>query len=176
MDASYLYPAGHHPVRRNYTSDALYDAPRRSRLDCPVRYYFIDFGISSRFREGDSPYVLGTKGRDKEAPELSSEVPYNPFYLDVFVLGHLYHDEFLMKYRDLSFLEPLIFSMLHPDPEARPTAGEACLLFQEICSKLSGSYLRWRLRPRTETTPESVIYDTVDIAKAGLYQLKRLLL
>lgn len=96
MDGSPLYPQGHHPVRLDYTPDGVYDAPYLSRMDNPVKYYFIDFGISTQFREGDPPYVLGTKGRDKSVPELSDTVPYNPFLLDIYVLGHLYQQEFLL--------------------------------------------------------------------------------
>lgn len=95
MDARPLFPQGHHPVELDRTPDILYDATHLPRLDFPVRYYFIDFGISTVFDEGESPYVLGTKGRDKEPPELSDHIPYNAFMLDVYILGHLYQMEFL---------------------------------------------------------------------------------
>lgn len=51
--------------------------------------------MSSRFLEGQQPYVLGAKGCDQTAPELSKIVPYNAFHLDVYILGHLYQREFL---------------------------------------------------------------------------------
>lgn len=69
--------------------------PPLSRSEHPVRYYFIDFGISSQFAKGDSPYVLGRQGRDKEVPELSSDIPYNAFKVDIFILGNLYKKEFI---------------------------------------------------------------------------------
>lgn len=93
MDGSPLYPQGHHPIRLDYTADGIYDAAPLSRTDRPVRYYFIDFGLSTRFRPGESPLVYGTKGRDKDPPELSNEVPYNAFHLDVFLLGNVYKQE-----------------------------------------------------------------------------------
>lgn len=95
MDGRPLYPLGHHPSRTEYTPDALNMAPHVSRIDAPVRYYFIDFGISSAFSEDQSPLVTGTKGRDDRPPELSNHVPYDPFKLDVCILGYLYYDMFI---------------------------------------------------------------------------------
>lgn len=94
MDGRPLYPHGHHPVRLAYTPDALFDAPALSRTQRSVRYYFIDFGLSSHFTPGQSPLVLGTKGRDKDPPELSDEIPYNAFQLDIYILGNVYNKEF----------------------------------------------------------------------------------
>ena len=73
--------------------DAIHELRPLSRTSCPVRYYFIDFGLSRMFKEGESPLVLGRTGRDKEIPELSSEVPYDAFRADVFALGNLYYKE-----------------------------------------------------------------------------------
>lgn len=94
MDGSPLYPQGHHPIRLESTADGIYDAIPLSRTDRPVRYFFIDFGISSCFRPGEPPLVLGRKGRDKGPPELSNEIPYNAFHLDIFLLGNVYNKEF----------------------------------------------------------------------------------
>ncbi|CCM01514.1 uncharacterized protein FIBRA_03570 [Fibroporia radiculosa] len=95
MDGRPLYPHGHHPVRRSHAMDTVHELSPLARIDHPVRYYFIDFGISTRFEEGESPYVLGRKGRDKELPELSSDVPYDAFKVDLFILGNLYKKEFV---------------------------------------------------------------------------------
>lgn len=95
MDGSSLFPEGHHPVRRRLTPDVLRLARYFSRAEYPVKYYFIDFGMSTHFKEGDSPYVLGAKGGDQDPPELSNEIPYNAFMLDVYILGHLYALKFL---------------------------------------------------------------------------------
>lgn len=95
MDGRSLYPNDHHPVRMDYSPDALYELHPLSRIDHPVRYYFIDFELSTRFLEGGSSYVLGRKGRDKEVPELSSTVPYDAFKVDIYSLGNLYDKEFL---------------------------------------------------------------------------------
>lgn len=94
MDGEPLFPKGHHPVRLDYLEDAVHDAPYLSRQDHPVKYYFIDFGISSYFDPGVVPLAIGTKGRDKEPPELDNRRPYNPFPLDIFILGNLYRRDF----------------------------------------------------------------------------------
>ncbi|KAI0077842.1 hypothetical protein K474DRAFT_1707023 [Panus rudis PR-1116 ss-1] len=174
MDARPLYPQGYHPVRRTYTPDALWDVHPLARIDNPVQYFFIDFGISSRFAYGETALVVGTKGRDKEPPELSDNVPYNPFMLDVYILGNVYKKEFAEKYHGLEFLQPLISSMCQKEPRLRPTADEAHLQFMKIRAGLNPSLLRWRLRSRSETAPERVVYDTVAAAKEGIYHLKRL--
>lgn len=95
MDDRPLYPKGHHPIRRNYSVDAIYELSPLARIDHPVRYYLIDFGISSHFPEGSSTYVTGLKGRYKEVPELSADVPYDAMKVDIFTLGNLYRKEFL---------------------------------------------------------------------------------
>ena len=95
MDGRSLFPEGHHPVDMHLTPDVSRHARRLSRSEHDVKYYFIDFGMSSYFKEGEPPYVLGAKGADRDAPELSDEHPYNPFMLDVFILGHVYEVQFL---------------------------------------------------------------------------------
>lgn len=95
MDGCPLFPRGHHPVRLDYTPDAIFDAPYLTRQEHPVKYYFIDFGISSHFKATEVPLVVGTRGRDKTPPELSATRPYNPFSLDVFILGNVYLKDFV---------------------------------------------------------------------------------
>ncbi|KAK7691449.1 hypothetical protein QCA50_004848 [Cerrena zonata] len=175
MDAQLLFPQGHHPVRLGYLEDGLHEAPCLSRQERPVKYYFIDFGLSSRFEENQTPLVLGTKGRDKEPPELDDETPYNPFLLDIFILGNVYLKEFAEKYYGLEFLGPLIDDMLQTEPEDRPTAEIAFRTFQKIQSSLTEPTLRWRLRSRKETAPERVVYDTVAAAREGIYRIKRMI-
>ncbi|KAF9811731.1 hypothetical protein IEO21_06454 [Rhodonia placenta] len=76
MDARALYPSDHHPVRRGYSLNGANPVTPLARIDHPVRYYLIDFGMSTRFPPGTSSHVLGTACRDKEVPELSLDVPY----------------------------------------------------------------------------------------------------
>lgn len=97
MDASALHPLGHHPIQYDYlASDYSQRAPVLSRVVARVKYYFTDFGISTRFAPGaENRLVLGDKGLDKELPELSLVVPYDPFKADVFLLGNVFRKHFV---------------------------------------------------------------------------------
>ncbi|KAK7688004.1 hypothetical protein QCA50_008374 [Cerrena zonata] len=175
MDGRPLYPRGHHPVRMNYTPDGVYEIHPLNRQDHPVKYYYIDFGLSCHFAPGDVPLVVGTKGRDKEPPELSDKQPYNPFSLDIFILGNVYLKEFIQKYHGLDFLRPLASQMVKHDPAQRPTAPIALNMFRDIRARLTEPTLRWRLRSREETAPERVVYDTVAAAREGIYRIKKMI-
>lgn len=94
MDARQLFPQGHHPVILPHTPDNIYDAIPLSRMDHPVQYLFIDFGISHRFEEGASNKLLGYRGRNQQVPELSTTVPYDAYKVDVYALGDVYAKEF----------------------------------------------------------------------------------
>jgi len=60
-----------------------------------VKYYFIDYGISSYFPPGSQErLVLGTEGREQDVPELSDEVPYDPFKVDIFTIGNVFQQSF----------------------------------------------------------------------------------
>ena len=107
MDGRPLYPQGHHPIRQDCLPDALHEVTPLSRTDHPVRYFFIDFDLSVRFAEGDSHYVIGDVGRDDKVPELSNDVPYDAFKVDIFALGNLYYKEFYL----VSVILILLFSL-----------------------------------------------------------------
>ena len=77
----------------------LRPAVKRRRRDVKgVKYYFIDFGTSTRF-EDDVPFedrrVTGTDCQGPDVPELSRLIPYGPFAVDVFILGNVYRQDFL---------------------------------------------------------------------------------
>ena len=96
MDGRPLFPQGHHPVRLGYSIDGLCEVTPLSRTENPVRYYYIDFDLSIRFAEGEPHLALGDVGREDKVPELSSDIPYNPFKVDVFALGNMYYKEFYL--------------------------------------------------------------------------------
>lgn len=94
VDARALYPRGWHPQSggrhaNGKSMDPLAPEPSITAVG-GVRYYFIDFGISTR----DQDSVVGTWGVIK-APELSLEVPYNPYKTDVYILGMTYGEYIL---------------------------------------------------------------------------------
>ena len=98
MDGTSLYPNGFHPGDHRRTVDGTRLVKGSYRLHSPpVFYYFIDFGISTKY-EGDGPYnACGEDAQDQEAPELHSHEkwPYDPFLLDIFTLGNVYKSSFL---------------------------------------------------------------------------------
>ena len=63
--------------------------------------------------------------------------------------------------------------MKEPDPAKRPSAEAALAKFQEVQAGVTGVTLRWRLRPRMESTPERVVYDAMAVVREGYHQIKR---
>ena len=89
-----MYPLGFHPVRTIFLADGRTYAPMVPRLEAGVKYYFVDYGISSYFPAGSKhELVLGTAGRDQDVPELSNKVPYDPFKVDIFTIGNVLRGE-----------------------------------------------------------------------------------
>ena len=92
MDATELYPEGFHPVCQLF--DAAWtpvEAKHYTRTRTPVKYYFIDYGISCRFDPDDTdPREIPVRAGDKTAPDFStgSMVPINPFPTDVYYIGN----------------------------------------------------------------------------------------
>jgi hypothetical protein len=95
MDATHMYPRGFHPVEDHFLYDIRTPAPRISRLEARVKYYYVDYGISSYFAPGSQrELVVGIAGRDQDVPELSKNVPYDPFKVDIFSIGNVLRGEF----------------------------------------------------------------------------------
>ncbi|KAI0737365.1 kinase-like domain-containing protein [Daedaleopsis nitida] len=175
MDARPLYPHGHHPVELDYSVDNMYEISPLARIDRPVLYSFIDFGISHRFDEGSPTTLLGRRGRNQDVPELSNAIPYDAFKVDVYALGDVFFKEFSQKYHGLEFLDPLLTAMRTRDPAARVSAEGALAIFRDLQARSNGMSLRWRLSARTESTPERMVYSTVAMAREGIYQFKRIM-
>ena len=90
MDVSAMYPHGFHPVHSSTLPDGRTPAYPRRRASVPVKYYFIDYGLSTYFPPDTHPrLVVGEDGRVEEVPELSADVPYDPFKVDIYIIGNL---------------------------------------------------------------------------------------
>ncbi|KAL7282053.1 hypothetical protein ACG7TL_003520 [Trametes sanguinea] len=139
-----------HGVAHRMLADGVTPATVLSRASAPVHYYFIDFGISTWFKSmDDSPrLVVGTDGLDQEPPELSKTVPYDPFKLDVFLIGNVIRHTIHEAYTNLPMLEPLMNRMIDPDPSKRPTAAEAHRDFKAIRRSVPTLRKYWLLQPR----------------------------
>ena len=85
-----MYPLGFHPLDDFFLDDMMTFPPKICRLEAGVKYYFVNYGISSYFPPGSQrELVLGIAGRDKGVPELSEKVPYDPFKVDIFTIGNV---------------------------------------------------------------------------------------
>ncbi|KIO26729.1 hypothetical protein M407DRAFT_243622 [Tulasnella calospora MUT 4182] len=154
LDARALLPNGWHPQSFYVSRDSqklLRIPPIREAGG--VRYYFIDFGISTLGQN----MTTGTLGQEP-APELSADVPYDPYKLDVYILGMAYAKFLALKFRveDFSFLDPLIKAMVVKEPSERPTAAEAYELLNKIRTAIPSGELHRRLpsvrQPETRGT------------------------
>ena len=91
MDGSKLYKRGWHPMNTWVApngKDELRLSCQRSEVE--IKYYFIDFGLSTKFApERHERLVTGGLGRTI-APEQKSGLPYDPFKLDMYYLGYVY--------------------------------------------------------------------------------------
>ncbi|KAI0310417.1 hypothetical protein OF83DRAFT_1040175, partial [Amylostereum chailletii] len=151
MDASALYTHPPHPVnsrmRRDWTGKI---SPSRRRTEQPVRYYFVDFGLSHLYEPGNGPPLeFPLKGGDKSAPEhagsFEDRVPCDPFPTDVYYLGNLVREDFIGECRGFGFMKKLVADMTQNDPEKCPTMHEVVSRFQKIRSSLSSFKLRSRI-------------------------------
>ena len=95
MDADAMYPEGWHPIKLYDKLDRSGRAEHTSRTVAKDKYYFVDFGFSVYIPENLRPkLVTGIDGRDRDPPELSKGQPYNPFKLDIFIIGNMLRREF----------------------------------------------------------------------------------
>lgn len=154
MDGRRLYPAGWHPQRWEVLPNGKSmksGNPSRTAAG-GVRYYFIDFGISSQNQDE----VLGVDGQEP-APELSDNVPYNPYKLDVYILGMAYRHFLIERYQGgLDFLLPLIEYMTPLKPSERPSAAEAFEKWKSIVARLSFLSLSQRLRNKDQGSESGI--------------------
>lgn len=98
MDARPMYPKSWHPTETKRTLDFKKKAKHYSRTDRPVKYYFIDFEHSRRYKaEERPPMEFIVKGGDKSPPE--QNIPgvdaCDPFPTDVYVLGNVIRQFFI---------------------------------------------------------------------------------
>ena len=116
MDGSDLFPDGVHPdpLWSYLHPDQNISSEPRTRTEVGIiKYYIIDFGISTYFDDPSAPRrVTGIDGRDNKVPELSDTKPYDPLFVDVFTLGNAYKKLFAVCRSSAIVQEP---STLIPD-------------------------------------------------------------
>ncbi|KAJ7743881.1 hypothetical protein B0H16DRAFT_1322440, partial [Mycena metata] len=102
----------------------------------------------------ENTQVVGVFGQDKTVPELSKTIPYNLFKVDIYQLGNVFN-ALIEKYPAMApYFGPLATSMTQQSSDERPTctASQALAHFEIICSHLSSTDLRSRLKPHFPTT------------------------
>jgi hypothetical protein len=88
MNSQVLYDEPFHPVEQTLSLDIqrmIY--PRYSRLEKNIRYYFIDMGFATWFRDLSVPRLVAGKAARIMAPEQKVNKPYDPFLVDIYQLG-----------------------------------------------------------------------------------------
>ena len=100
MDGTHLYPEGFNPYADHCLPDLSDFARPVSRYRAPgsVRYYFRDFRTAVRMPPDSPKRVVGMGWCNTKCPEWSDYQPYDPFKLDVYILGAMYRN-FLHKVR-----------------------------------------------------------------------------
>ncbi|KAJ7583096.1 hypothetical protein C8J56DRAFT_893844 [Mycena floridula] len=112
-----------------------------------LRYFFIDFGLSDEHPDGqEQARTTGRFGQVRVTPELSDDVPYNPFKSDILQLGRIFKDLFPLKFPDLYDFDVLADRMTKTKAEDRPNAKEALELFEEIVSSMPKRRRRARVQ------------------------------
>jgi hypothetical protein len=99
MDSRPLYDEPYHPIYQNLSLDIqrrIY--PRHSRLQRRIRYYFIDMGFSTLFKDVNSPHLITGKLARTLAPEQKNDDPYNPFLVDIYQLGVVIEQDLIPVY------------------------------------------------------------------------------
>ncbi|TDL23964.1 kinase-like protein [Rickenella mellea] len=171
MDGHALFPKGFHPTSQMRDPSTHYPAePLRRRDVTELRYYIIDFGISTTFTDPSEPrLVTGTMAQATNIPELSDMKPYDPFAVDVYTLAHVFLDGFMATYTNFSYLLPLMKKMASIKPASRPTAAEARMEFENIVRTVKGRTLRWPLRPREEGVIRRVVGTFAATAREAVF-------
>ncbi|KZT52428.1 hypothetical protein CALCODRAFT_502296 [Calocera cornea HHB12733] len=155
MDPNPIFPDGFHGA---CSLNPLHRMPekglrRLSRIQAPVKYYYIDFGSSSMF----SSYEERTPVPLTAAVWLPTEflkdrdAPIDLFKQDVFALGMTLIRE--LKHRPgLHFTVPLFEHMIDDDPEKRPTVADVKKNFDKLLRSVKPAQMRRRIGWTWEST------------------------
>ncbi|KAI0363364.1 hypothetical protein BV20DRAFT_975753 [Pilatotrama ljubarskyi] len=171
-----IYPAMFHPRQRNRALNWKDPAKHSTRTDHPVRYYYIDFGLSRKYNPEDGPpREIPIRGGDKTVPEFQSwkGEPLDPFPTDIYYLGNMIRMTILQEYRNVEFLSPLVEDMVRTDPSERPTIQEVVRRFRELSKSLGYCKLRSRLVPRDEHASDRFDRSIVHAIRTARYILAR---
>ncbi|OCB90757.1 hypothetical protein A7U60_g2001 [Sanghuangporus baumii] len=175
LDGTAMFPEGFHPIRQIMNRSSTTLARYKSRSNSSgVKYYFIDFGLSTRFDDTDGVRSVTGRRCQVQVPELSDKVPYDPFAVDIYLLGDAYMKHFIEKYSNVQFLKPLVESMTRKDPSKRPKADDALKKLEHIISQKSKSSLRRRLIKSNVGETSHFFLNVSCIIREGIVVAKRM--
>ncbi|KAH9478457.1 hypothetical protein JR316_0008912 [Psilocybe cubensis] len=134
MDPTDVIPGGFHHSRQYLKPNGKTRIRVRDRCKVPsLKYYIIDFETAEYFMPNS--LCIGHYGQEKEAPELSTTVPFDPFKLDIYQLGKLVH-KLMQEFDGLELLCPLRDAMTHKEPKLRTDISQALRMLHNIVSSL----------------------------------------
>ncbi|KAF7301090.1 Protein kinase domain-containing protein [Mycena indigotica] len=166
MDESRVVPEGSHfgESRSHQGHPGLFRWRDRCAVG-PVPYYYIDFGLSHRFPNGkDTARVKGKLRTFPEIPELSDNVSYNPFPVDIYQLGLTIH-KIIYCYLDLEIFRPVADGMTVAEPTQRISPTQALERLRSIVEAIPPQQLREQIWD-TAATPK----HKADRQKLGGYR------
>ncbi|TBU31673.1 kinase-like domain-containing protein [Dichomitus squalens] len=161
MDPRPLFSQLFHFARPSETQDMRGTARYHTRTRYPVKYYFIDFGLSWRFDPAAGPPLSRPIwGGDRSVPEFHRSLgPCDPFPTDIYYIGNVVRTVLLQKYRGLDFMQPLVDEMVQTEPGKRPTIQQVVSQFE----LLMGSLSTWRPRSRLATRNENWLIRSIRV-------------
>uniref|UniRef100_A0A8H8CJS3 Uncharacterized protein n=1 Tax=Psilocybe cubensis TaxID=181762 RepID=A0A8H8CJS3_PSICU len=144
MDPTDVIPTGFHHAKNYCQPDGKTLIEYKDRCSVsPVKYYIIDFETADYFP--NNKLCVGLYGQQKDVPEMSRTVPYDPFKLDIYQVGKLM-ERFTKEYSGIDFLAPVFKAMTLQDPMMRPTATEALEQLKQVASSLKDSDMSAKIR------------------------------
>ncbi|TBU42957.1 hypothetical protein BD309DRAFT_1001502 [Dichomitus squalens] len=166
MDPRPMLPRMFHFVDVSQNREMTGSAKRYTRTWRPVKYSFIDFGLSRRHNPAAGPpRYPPIWGTDRTVPEFapavrsvsdgcllhgqchSGELPPGMSF-DHDILNFPHHAS--QKFEGLDFIAPLVNDMVHDERTSRPTMKDVVARF----AVLMGSLSTWRLRSRLSVRGE----------------------
>ncbi|KAF5370933.1 hypothetical protein D9615_009783 [Tricholomella constricta] len=150
VDPSKLVPRGVHFIKPR-THDGLtrgLEWNARSSVG-PLKYYFIDFGLSAHYLPGQDIMFEGPYGQDRTVPEHSLPEPYDSFKVDIFQLGNVIK-RMIDEYDGLEPLLPIALGMTRKNPQDRMSLREALERLDQVPKKVL------KRRVWKQTTPTDI--------------------
>ncbi|KAJ7743784.1 kinase-like domain-containing protein [Mycena metata] len=183
VDSSTMIPGGFHFIDDS-TSDGLTYITDRAKFPArvpfmndrttagPLHYYFIDFSHSVRFPSFESRELITGDDYEKSTtqfiPEISATVPYDPFKVDVRMVGEMLREDFISSYVGLEFVIPLVQKLLRRQPARRPDATETLKIFERLVLNLSEKQLDQRLVFHRRTSTAQQVWREVALLFKGV--------